>query len=71
MAARDALWLPGGLHAGWILSNGLFNKLAHREIIAMPWLGKNLLVGILPLAVACLTWMLARGWLRYVSARKS
>ena len=69
--ATRSLWLPGGLHAGWILSNGLFNKLAHREIIAMPWLGKNLLVGILPLAVACLTWMLARGWLRYVSARKS
>src|SRR5205807_4685119 len=69
--ATRSLWLPGGLHAGWIFSNGLFNKIAHREIIAMPWLGKNLLVGIVPLAVACLTWTLARGWLRYVTARKS
>ncbi len=66
-----SLWLPGGLHSGWILANGLFNKIAHREIILFPWLGKNLLVGIVPLAVACLTWMLARCWLRYVGARKS
>jgi membrane protease YdiL (CAAX protease family) len=69
--ATRSLWLPGGLHAGWILANGLFNKTAHREIILFPWLGKNLLVGIVPLTVACLTWMLVRGWLRYVGARKS
>src|SRR5437660_1642792 len=35
--ATRSLWLPCGLHAGWIFSNGLFNKIAHREIIAMPW----------------------------------
>jgi len=69
--ATRSLWLPGGLHSGWILANGLFNKIAHRDIILFPGLGKNLLVGIVPLAVACLTWMLAGGWLRYVSARKS
>jgi uncharacterized protein len=69
--ATRSLWLPGGLHSGWILANGLFNKIAHREIIALPWLGKSLLVGIVPLALACLTWMLTRGWLRYVGARKS
>ncbi len=65
-----SLWLPIGLHAGWIFSSGAFNKIAHREILALPWLGKNLLVGIVPLGVACLTWMLMRGWLRYVGARK-
>ena len=69
--ATRSLWLPGGLHSGWILANGLFNKFAHREVILFPWLGKNLLVGIVPLALACLTWMLVRGWLRYVGARKS
>ena len=65
-----SLWLSIGLHAGWIFSSGGFNKIAHREILALPWLGKNLLIGIVPLGVACLTWMLMRGWLRYVDARK-
>ena len=59
-----SLWLPIGLHAGWILTAGSFNKIALRKIIVLPWLGKNLLVGIIPLAVALLTWLIMRGWLR-------
>jgi membrane protease YdiL (CAAX protease family) len=66
-----SLSLPIGLHGGWILANGLFNKIAHREIVALPWLGGNLLVGIVPLAVAGLTWIIMRGWLRYVGAAKA
>jgi membrane protease YdiL (CAAX protease family) len=66
-----SLWLPIGLHAGWIFSSGVFNKIARRELIALPWLGKNLLVGIVPLAVACLTWLVVRGWLKYVDARNT
>ena len=69
--STKSLWLPIGLHGGWILANGVFNKIAHREIVALPWLGKNLLVGIVPLAVAGLTWIIMRGWLRYVGAAKS
>ncbi len=68
--ATRSLWLPIGLHAGWIFSSGAFNRIAHRQILALPWLGKNLLVGIVPLGVACLTWMIMRGWLRYVGSRK-
>ena len=66
-----SLWLPIGLHAGWIFSSGVFNKIARRELITLPWLGKNLLVGIVPLAVACLTWLVMRGWLKYVDARNT
>jgi membrane protease YdiL (CAAX protease family) len=66
-----SLWLPIGLHAGWIFSNGLFNRIAHREILAYPWLGKSLLVGIIPLGVAGLTWIIVRLWLKHESARKS
>jgi len=66
-----SLWLPIGLHAGWIFSSGVFNKIARRELITLPWLGKNLLVGIVPLAVACLTWLIMRGWLKYVDARNT
>jgi len=61
-----SLWLPIGLHAGWIFTSGAFNKIALRQLIILPWLGKNLLVGIVPLAVACLTWLVMRGWLKYV-----
>jgi len=31
----------------------------------LPWLGPNLLVGIVPLGVAGLTWLIMRNWLKY------
>jgi len=64
-----SLWLPIGLHAGWILTAGAFNKIALRQLMLLPWLGKSLLVGVVPLAIACLTWLLMRGWLKYVDRR--
>jgi membrane protease YdiL (CAAX protease family) len=60
-----SLWLPIGLHAGWILANGTFNKIAHREMLALPWIGKSLLIGIVPLLVCCVSWALLEGWLRH------
>jgi membrane protease YdiL (CAAX protease family) len=65
-----SLWLPIGLHAGWIFANGAFNRLCRREIMALPWLGKNLLVGIVPLGVCLITWLLVRLWLKYDGLRK-
>ena len=50
------LWLSIGLHAGWIFGNGIFNRLAHRRVLALPWLGRNLLIGLVPLGVCLLTW---------------
>src|SRR5207302_7663463 len=66
-----SLWLSIGLHAGWIFTAGTFNRIALRQLIVLPWLGKNLLVGIVPLALACLTWLLMRGCLKYVDARSA
>lgn len=66
-----SLWLPIGLHAGWILAAGIFNKLSRRLILALPWLGKNLLIGIVPLALGLLTWLLVRLWLRYAQSRQA
>jgi membrane protease YdiL (CAAX protease family) len=60
-----SLWLPIGLHAGWIFASGMFSWLARRQMVAMPWLGKNLLVGIIPLGLAALTWLLMRRWLKH------
>ena len=61
----DSLWLPIGLHAGLIFGSGTFSWLTHRQIVAFPWLGKNLLVGIVPLGVAAVTWIMTRAWLKY------
>ncbi|MDQ6655113.1 MAG: CPBP family intramembrane metalloprotease [Verrucomicrobiota bacterium] len=66
-----SLWLPIGLHAGWIFSSALFNKLASRELELLPWIGRNLLVGLAPLAVALLSWAMMRAWLRYARPAKN
>jgi uncharacterized protein len=66
-----SLWLPIGLHAGWIFANGLFNRIARRDILLLPWLGKNLLVGIVPLVVCLLSWLLVHLWLRCEDHGKS
>ena len=60
-----SLWLAIGLHAGWIFASGTFSLLARRRIVALPWLGENLLVGIVPLGVAGITWILMRLWLKH------
>jgi membrane protease YdiL (CAAX protease family) len=59
-----SLWLPIGLHAGWIFASGTFSWLARRKMDALPWIGKNLLVGIVPLGLAAVTWLLMRRWLK-------
>ena len=64
-----SLWAPIGLHSGWILASMAFAKIARREIIALPWLGKNLLVGLVPLAICLLSWLLLRTWLKYADPR--
>ena len=66
-----SLWLAIGLHGGWIFARGVFQTVAKREIVVLPWLGKNLLVGIVPLALAGLTWVLMRGWLKYAGSPKA
>jgi membrane protease YdiL (CAAX protease family) len=60
-----SLWLPIGLHAGWIFASGTFSWLARRQMVALPWLGNNLLVGIIPLGLAAVTWILMRLWLKH------
>lgn len=65
----QSLWLPIGLHAGWIFTSGLFNKMARRQLLDLPWLGKSLLIGVVPLSIALLTWLLLRLWLKHEAAR--
>jgi uncharacterized protein len=60
-----SLWMPIGLHGGWILASGTFSWLARRRMDAFPWLGKNLLVGFVPLCLAAVTWIIMRVWLKH------
>jgi len=60
-----SLWLAIGLHAGWIFASGMFSWLARRQTDALPWLGKNLLVGIIPLGLAAITWIVMRVLLKH------
>jgi membrane protease YdiL (CAAX protease family) len=66
-----SLWLSIGLHAGWIFSSGAFSRLARQQTLALPWIGKNMLVGIIPLGAAALTWILMRIWLKYDRASQA
>jgi len=61
----SSLWLPIGLHAGWIFGSGAFSRLARAQTLGFPWIGKNMLVGIIPLGVAALTWIIMRIWVKY------
>ena len=60
-----SLWMPIGLHSAWIFFSMSFGKVARREIVALPWLGKSLLIGLIPLAVCLVSWLLLRFWLQY------
>jgi membrane protease YdiL (CAAX protease family) len=64
-----SLWLSIGLHSGWIFANGVFSRAARRATLALPWIGKDLLVGIVPLIIALASWMLMRWWVKYENAR--
>ncbi|MEP7071074.1 MAG: CPBP family glutamic-type intramembrane protease [Verrucomicrobiota bacterium] len=58
-----SLWLPIGLHSGWIFVSGIFGKMTFRQMLILPWLGTSLVVGLIPLALALLTWALLFWWL--------
>lgn len=60
-----SLWLAIGLHAGWIFGSGTFSRITRQHMPIFPWLGKNLLVGIVPIGIAGLTWLIMRTWLKH------
>ena len=62
-----SLFLSIGLHSGWILIAGVVGKLTRHSTSMLPWLGTNLLTGLLPLALGLITWALMLVWLRYAN----
>lgn len=64
-----SLWMPMGLHAGWVFGVQIFSALTDpsRRLGRgdfLPWMGDDLKVGVLPLVVVGLTWWAALGFLR-------
>jgi membrane protease YdiL (CAAX protease family) len=51
-----SLWLPIGLHSGWIFVSGVVGKITRQTTLMLPLLGKNMLIGLIPLGVGLLTW---------------
>jgi membrane protease YdiL (CAAX protease family) len=50
-----SLWMPIGLHAGWIIGKMGFSKITRHIATASPWFGSDLLVGAGPLIVLAVT----------------
>jgi len=67
-----SLWMPCGLHAGWIAGNRVFNITFKRHDELMPWFGPRIEIGIAPLITVILTGLLIMWWLRHnASSRRS
>ena len=65
----QSLWLPIGLHAGWILGKMSFSKITKRVADAWPWFGENMLVGLGPVLVLLATGVVVWFWLRDADTR--
>ena len=56
----NSLWLPIGLHAGWIFASGTFGLLARRQTVAFPWMGKICWLELSRSCLAAVTWIIMR-----------
>ncbi len=59
-----SLWLPIGLHAGWVFGLKSFNKISRHLAPPNLWIGDDLLHGLGPVLVVGLTGALVWLWLR-------
>lgn len=60
-----SLWLPIGLHMGWVFSYGLFKNLSDRTGDGALWIfGNTLKEGVAPLLALLVTWALVRWYFK-------
>ncbi len=67
-----SLWLPIGLHAGWVFGVKVFSPLCTQTFAAgekMPWIGGSLRVGLLSTLVVTVTGLLLAWWLSRRNSR--
>ena len=56
-----ALWMSIGIHAGLVFIKAIFSKVATRQSEALPWVGPELQIGLVP--VSLLLFALALVWM--------
>jgi membrane protease YdiL (CAAX protease family) len=61
-----SLWMAIGLHAGVVFAKMSFSKFTKRDEAHLPWVGESLEIGLVPVGVLLIVWLLAWFWLRYV-----
>jgi membrane protease YdiL (CAAX protease family) len=66
-----SLWLAIGLHAGIVFVKMSFSKMTKRDGLALPWIGSELQIGLVPVAVLGACGVLAWLWLAYVDSPSS
>lgn len=60
-----SLWMPLGLHAGWIIGKMGLGKIARRRIKdTLPWLGEDIAIGLCSVAMVLITGVLIYLWFR-------
>jgi len=59
-----SLWLPIGLHTGWIIAKMGFTKITNVNDHGWPWFGHDLLTGLAPSLVLFFTGIAVWAWLR-------
>jgi len=61
-----SLWMAIGLHAGVVFAKMSFSKFTKRDEAYLPWVGEELQIGLVPVGVLLIAWLIAWLWLRYV-----
>lgn len=65
-----SLWMPIGLHAGWVFSKMSFSVITRRSGEAWPWFGPDILIGLGPVLVLLATGVVVWGWLNHADRKR-
>jgi membrane protease YdiL (CAAX protease family) len=65
-----SLWMAIGLHAGVVFVKMGFSKFTKREEAYLPWVGKELQIGLVPVGVLLVALLLVWLWLWYEDRRE-
>ena len=60
-----ALWMSIGLHAGVVFVKMSFSVLSKRRETNLPWTGRELQIGLVPVGILLLGWLAVVLWLAY------